>query len=590
MCGIFGVFSKSPSEIKITDLKKMGGTIHHRGPDDQGIFVGQFAGIGNQRLSIIDLDGGHQPFISSDGKIAVVQNGEIFNHVELALELAQRGNPCITNSDTEVLLRLYQLDGIDFVKKLNGMFAISIYDENSRSLFLIRDRVGVKPLFFHEEGNKISFASEIKAMLSISKTKPLVNFEAIHHFLTFNYVPQPMTMFDGIKHVMPGEIVTITADGMSSKKWWDLADMEPDHTKSESDWSECFLDILSDAVRLRLRSDVPFGAFLSGGVDSSSVVAFMATHLKEPVKTFCIGFDDPLYDESVFAKEASDLFKTNHLMERVKSDMLDLWPKAIFHCDQPHGDLSFLPTYAVSKLASRSVKVVLTGDGGDELFAGYDKYKNFFVDYNSEWNTPSNFHKTYFDSISLFSDSQKREMYTDIMMNKVGDLNSFSLVKPYFERVAHQDPLNQALYIDMQFLLPGNNLVKPDRMGMAASIEARTPFLDYRMMEMAFKIPGFLKLKNNETKYIYKKSVENLIGHRLTYRSKQMFTVPVGNWFKKERYKFAKENLLGLSKYQLFSESYLCHLLKMHVEGASNNTRELRALISLNLWFEYYSS
>ncbi len=590
MCGIFGIFSKSPSEIKISDLNAMGRSIQHRGPDDQGVFVGEFASIGNQRLSIIDLDGGHQPFISSDGKIALVQNGEIFNHVELALDLAKRGNPCITNSDTEVLLRLYQLDGIDFVKKLNGMFSIAIYDENSKSLFLIRDRIGVKPLFFHQDGNKISFASEIKALLSISKTKPSVNFEAIHHFLTFNYVPQPITMFDGIKHVMPGEIVTINADGMSCRKWWDLSDIQPDNSKSESEWSEIFLETLSDAVRLRLRSDVPFGAFLSGGVDSTSVVSFMAKHLKEPVKTFCIGFNDPLYDESAFAQQASDLFKTTHLMERVESDMLDLWPKAIFHCDQPHGDLSFLPTYAVSKLSSQSVKVVLTGDGGDELFAGYDKYKNFFTDYNSEWTPPPNFLTTYFDSISLFSHSQKNEMYSDVMMNRVGDLSSFSLVKPYFERVAHQDSLNQALYIDMQFLLPGNNLVKPDRMGMAASIEARTPFLDYRMMELAFKIPGFLKLKNNETKYIYKKSVENLIGRQLTYRNKQMFTVPVGNWFKKERYAFAKENIFGLMKYQLFSESYLCNLLKAHVEGISNNTRELRALISLNLWFEYYSS
>ncbi|MBB4821358.1 asparagine synthase (glutamine-hydrolyzing) [Pseudomonas alcaligenes] len=558
----------------------MGMAIQHRGPDDQGIFSAPGLALGNQRLSIIDLAGGHQPFVSDDGQIVVVQNGEIFNHVELAVDLAQTGYPCRTHSDTEVLLRLYEREGISFVSKLNGMFAIAIYDAREQSVYLVRDRIGVKPLYVHDDGLQLTFGSEIKSLLRAGMPRPAMNEEALHHYLTFNYVPVPLTLYQGVHHLMPGHVMKITRAGSSVSRWWDLASVEPVHGRSEADWIEEFNYILDDAVRLRLRSDVPFGAFLSGGVDSSTVVGLMARHMSEPVKTFCIGFDDPRYDESIFAQEAASRFGTQHIMERVAPDMLELWPMATYHCDQPHGDVSFLPTYRVSALAAKHVKVVLTGDGGDELFAGYDKHKDFFSNPDIGALTDSEFQRRYFDSISLFTDHGKSALYKPDMAARLRGIESFDIAAPYFQAVSHQDRINQALFLDMQLLLSGNNLVKPDRMGMAVSLEARTPFLDYRMMEFAFRMPGKLKLKEGVTKYIYKKAVAPLIGEHLAYRKKQMFTVPVGEWFKTTKKEYCLSNLPKDS----FSNDELNTICEEHFSSKRNRTRELRALIALKHW------
>ena len=580
MCGIFGYFHRGVRSLSPEKLSAMGMAIQHRGPDDQGIFSAPGLALGNQRLSIIDLAGGHQPFVSDDGQIVVVQNGEIFNHVELAVDLAQTGYPCRTHSDTEVLLRLYEREGISFVSKLNGMFAIAIYDAREQSVYLVRDRIGVKPLYVHDDGLQLTFGSEIKSLLRAGMPRPAMNEEALHHYLTFNYVPAPLTLYQGVHHLMPGHVMKITRAGSSVSRWWDLASVEPVHGRSEADWIEEFNYILDDAVRLRFRSDVPFGAFLSGGVDSSTVVGLMARHMSEPVKTFCIGFDDPRYDESIFAQEAASRFGTQHIMERVAPDMLELWPMATYHCDQPHGDVSFLPTYRVSALAAKHVKVVLTGDGGDELFAGYDKHKDFFSNPDIGALTDSEFQRRYFDSISLFTDHGKFALYKPDMAARLRGIESFDIAAPYFQAVSHQDRINQALFLDMQLLLSGNNLVKPDRMGMAVSLEARTPFLDYRMMEFAFRMPGELKLKDGVTKYIYKKAVAPLIGEHLAYRKKQMFTVPVGEWFKTTKKEYCLSNLPKDS----FSNDELNTICEEHFSSKRNRTRELRALIALKHW------
>ncbi|MGA6104153.1 asparagine synthase (glutamine-hydrolyzing) [Pseudomonas solani] len=580
MCGIFGYFHRGVRSLSPEKLSAMGMAIQHRGPDDQGIFSAPGLALGNQRLSIIDLAGGHQPFVSDDGQIVVVQNGEIFNHVELAVDLARTGYPCRTHSDTEVLLRLYEREGISFVSKLNGMFAIAIYDAREQSVYLVRDRIGVKPLYVHDDGLQLTFGSEIKSLLRAGMPHPAMNEEALHHYLTFNYVPAPLTLYQGVHHLMPGHVMKITRAGSSVSRWWDLASVEPVHGRSEADWIEEFNYILDDAVRLRLRSDVPFGAFLSGGVDSSTVVGLMARHMSEPVKTFCIGFDDPRYDESIFAQEAASRFGTQHIMERVAPDMLELWPMATYHCDQPHGDVSFLPTYRVSALAAKHVKVVLTGDGGDELFAGYDKHKDFFSNPDIGALTDSEFQRRYFDSISLFTDHGKSALYKPDMAARLRGIESFDIAAPYFQAVSHQDRINQALFLDMQLLLSGNNLVKPDRMGMAVSLEARTPFLDYRMMEFAFRMPGELKLKDGVTKYIYKKAVAPLIGEHLAYRKKQMFTVPVGEWFKTTKKEYCLSNLPKDS----FSNDELNTICEEHFSSKRNRTRELRALIALKHW------
>lgn len=587
MCGIFGYYHRGGATLEPATLAAMGNAIRHRGPDDQGVFVAPGVALGNQRLSIIDVKGGHQPFVSDDGQIVVVQNGEIFNHVELAEDLARAGHHCRTHSDTEVLLRLYEAEGIGFIPKLNGMFAIAIYDARVQTLYLVRDRIGVKPLYIHDDGRQLTFGSEIKAILRAGTPAPAIDREALHHYLSFNYVPAPHTLYQGVHHLMPGHVMKINRAATMTTRWWNLAEVQPVHGRAESEWIEEFNAILDDAVRLRLRSDVPFGAFLSGGVDSSTIVGLMARHVDQPLKTYCIGFHDPRYDESTFALEASERFGTRHVMERVEADMLSLWPLATYHCDQPHGDISFLPTYRVAELAVRDVKVVLTGDGGDELFAGYDKYKKFFARPDLARMDDEQFQRAYFDSISLFDGAAKRGLYAPAMANGVGRVDSFEVARPWFDAVPHQDRINQALFLDMQLLLSGNNLVKPDRMGMAVSLEARTPFLDYRMMEFAFRMPGELKLRDGETKYLYKKAVVPLIGERLAYRRKQMFTVPVGDWFRSEKADYCAQRLAKLQDLNgLLDVAVAQRLLVEHVDGTRNHTREIRALVALTHWVD----
>lgn len=587
MCGIFGYYHRDGCSLEADVLAAMGDAIRHRGPDDRGVHAINGMAIGNQRLSIIDLKGGHQPFVSDDGQIAVVQNGEIFNHVELAQELARAGRPCRTHSDTEVLLRLYESEGIGFLHKLNGMFAFAIIDKRQQALYIVRDRIGVKPLFIHDDGRQLTFASEIKSILKAGMPRPAMDREALHHYLSFNYVPAPYTIYQGIRHLMPGHAMKVTRDGLETWRWWNLADVQPIHGRSEASWIEEFNAILDDAVRLRLRSDVPFGAFLSGGVDSSTIVGLMARHMTEPVKTFCIGFHDPRYDEATFAQVAAERFGTNHTMERAESDMLGLWPMATYHCDQPHGDISFLPTYRVSELAVRDVKVVLTGDGGDELFAGYDKYQSFFARPGIDALDDDTFRRSYFDSISLFDAVGKCSLYGSGMLENIGQQDTYEVARPWFDAVPHQDRINQVLFLDMQLLLSGNNLVKPDRMGMAVSLEARTPFLDWRMMEFAFRMPGELKLHGGETKYLYKKAVAGLISNELAYRKKQMFTVPVGEWFRREKAEYCIQRLARLQSLPgLFDVEKAERLLIAHVEGKCNYTRELRALVALTHWID----
>lgn len=580
MCGIFGYTSSDGFTLEASALQRMGDVISHRGPDDRGVASDRGWAVGNMRLSVIDLENGHQPFVSEDGLVSVVQNGEIFNYIELTKELNTLGIQCKTHSDTEVILRLYLHYGIEFVSRLNGMFAIAIRDERLKATFLVRDRIGVKPLYVGRTKNTLVFGSEIKTILQSGLFDVRPNMQALGHYLRFNYVPQPITLFSGIEHVKPGTWIRITAEGVHTNTWWNLHDIQPDPKLTEADCIEEFNAILDDAVKIRMRCDVAFGAFLSGGVDSSTVVGLMARHSSQAIKTFCIGFEDPKFDESPFAQAASKRFGTEHYCEIVDPNMLDLWPMATWHCDQPHGDVSFLPTYKVSELAAKHTKVVLTGDGGDELFAGYDKHKSFFERANVHQLTDQQFQQQYFDSISLFTEAQKSELIKGSALGSdVEDSHTWS--RSIYRGMQHQDRINQALLFDMHYLLSGNNLVKPDRMGMAKSIEARTPFLDYRMMEFAFRVPGHLKLKGGETKYIYKKAVEPLIGRELAYRKKQMFTVPVGEWFKGDLQQYCQQHISGL---QTLNADIGLQYLNRHVSGASNHTRELRALIAVAHW------
>jgi asparagine synthase (glutamine-hydrolysing) len=590
MCGIFGYWDRDRRPLEAAVLQAMSQRLVHRGPDDEGVFHNAQRGValGNRRLSVIDIAGGHQPFVSADRRVTVVQNGEIFNYIELAEELRREGVQLETSSDTEVILRLYEREGIGFVSKLNGMFAIAIDDAREDAVYLIRDRIGVKPLYVADDGRRLLFASEIKALAAAGATDggpAAIDLEALHHFLSFNYVPPPWTIWKRVRHVMPGTWVKFTRSGAETRRWWDLSQQREQDYRFE-DWAEEFMAILDDATRIRLRADVPWGAFLSGGVDSSTIVGLMARHVDRPVKTFCIGFEDPRYDESAYAQEAARRFGCEHTNEIAELDMLDRWPHVLWHLDQPHGDASFMPTLRVSELAARHVKVVLTGDGGDELFAGYDKYSDFFARPEAATSSAADFQRSYFDSISLFTPAAKQALYRPATAAALAGIDSFDVVaRPWFDQAQHFDRLNQALYLDMQLLLSGNNLVKPDRMGMAVSIEARTPFLDWRMMELAFRSRGRTKLDGGDKKHWYKKAVVPLIGADLAYRKKQMFTVPVGEWFRSSSHAWLRSTLENSALLQQHFEPSAVHaMLEQHRSGAANFTRELRALAAVALW------
>lgn len=589
MCGIFGYWDRQRRALHDDALRGMAQALVHRGPDDEGIHHRPARGVavGNRRLSIIDLGGGHQPFVSDDGQIAVVQNGEIFNHVELAAELRAQGVRLDTHSDTEVILRLYEREGIACLRRLNGMFAIAIDDAREDALYLARDRIGVKPLFVHDDGQRVLFASEPKALWPAMARRPGMDHEAIHHYLSFNYVPAPWTAHEGVRHLMPGTWQRHTRGAaVHTERWWRLADQHEQDHRFEA-WAEEFLALLDDATRIRLRADVPFGAFLSGGVDSSTIVGLMARHVSEPVRTFCIGFEDPRYDESSFAAQAAQRFGCAHTTEVVELNMLARWPQVLRQLDQPHGDASFLPTLRVSELAAKQVKVVLTGDGGDELFAGYDKYAQFFANPEVASLAQGDFERRYFDSISLFTPAAKAALYRPGVRARFAGLDSFATAAaPWFEEARHFDRVNQALYLDMQLLLCGNNLVKPDRMGMAVSLEARTPFLDWRMMAFAFRSRGVTKLSaGGDQKHWFKRAVAPLIGEDLAHRRKQMFTVPVGDWFRRELQGWLRQTLQDSEVIaELFEPAVISDMLDRHGDGSANFTRELRALAALALW------
>lgn len=587
MCGVFGYYNIHGKSIPHKKIVSMGHAIKHRGPDGQGIYHdNQLAvALGNQRLAIIDVDNGQQPFISDDNNIVVVQNGAIFNYIELTELLEEAGFPCKTRCDTEVILRLYEMEGISCLQRLNGMFAIAIFDKNTKSLYLARDRVGEKPFYYFADNQNIFFASEIKSIIPFLPQVD-IEFKALEQYLTLNYVPMPLTMFKGVKHVKPGHFIKFSEQGFEEFCWWDLSKIRVKE-KSEADWVSELNETLEDAVRLRLRSDVDFGAFLSGGVDSSSVVGFMAKHVEKPIRTYSIGFDDPKYDESPYAEEAAVRFNTKHVTKKVKSNLLSLWPMATYHSDQPHGDVSFLPTFKVAELASKEVKMVLTGDGADELFAGYDKYKNFFESENASKLSDEEFLKKYADNISLFDDEARKKLFSQNILKEIkNDSVCESIITPLLKNVFHMDRINQALYIDTVLLLSGNNLVKPDRMGMAVSIENRAPFLDFRLIELAFSMPGDLKLRDGETKYIYKKAVKDLIGENLTYRKKQMFTVPVGEWFKSELFDDCMDLLVSdrARARGYFNYDYIESMIYKHAANEKNYTREIRALIAFEYW------
>ncbi len=591
MCGIFGNFNFSLSKISKIKLEKLAETIRHRGPDAVGIETDKRASIGNVRLSIIDLSSAsNQPIISKDNHIVLAQNGEIYNYIELRDELRKEGFSFETEGDTEILLKAYQAWGVNFIEKVNGMFAIAIHDRTKDILILYRDRLGVKPLYYwgEPENGEFWFASEIKALLRTGLSAS-PNLDSIAQYLALNYIPQPETAFEGIKQLPPGHRALISAKGIEIKPFWDLSKIRPDNNMDRSEGISHILKLLDDSTRIRMRSDAPFGAFLSGGLDSSAVVGFMSLYKPEPIRTYSVGFMNPDFDESQYAKQVSHRFGTQHKIQIMDQDIETLWPHFIWHADQPHGDVSFIPTGVLAKMASQDVKMVLTGDGGDELFAGYEKYLNFFSGLNLE-KLNHKWEDEFVRSCGLLHYDEPLLLLKGRLREAFLDSDPYRALSGQIRKIDNQDPINKVLFAETTTLLPGNNLIKPDRMAMANSLEVRSPFLDYRLAEFAFKIPGKYKLEGGKTKAILKTAVEPLLGKSITYRKKQMFTVPVGDWFRQKLGSFCREIMLDgrLADREIINEKFIKNMIGNHISGEKNYTRQIRALVSLEIWFRLF--
>lgn len=589
MCGIFGTHQPAGLASATGDAMadQMGDALVHRGPDAMGHWTGDGVMIGNCRLSIIDLShASDQPLYSESGDVVVVQNGEIYNYVELRRELQARGVRFHTAGDTEVLLEAYRYWGPDFVTRLNGMFAIAVHDRREGTLHLYRDRLGVKPLYIAEGSDgAISFASEIKALLAAGHpVSP--DLDALAQLMALNYIPAPATIFHGIRHLPPGHHLRISRGGARElRSYWTLADVEVDTSMTRADAKAELLSLLDDATRIRMRSDAPYGAFLSGGLDSSSVVGFMSLYRPVGLRTYSIGFADARFDETPFALAAARRFGTLHVAQEMQPNQVSLWPRAVWHCDQPHGDVSFMPTDQVSALAARDVKMVLTGDGGDELWAGYTKYLDVFPGGRTD-QLAADWRRGFVVGSGLLSQDEAPALLRGELLDAFRSADPYRALLAPMEQASHQDPINQVLMAETLTLLPGNNLVKPDRMAMANSLEIRSPFLDYRMAEFAFRVPGEYKLEGGETKAIYKEAVRPLLGSELTYRKKQMFTVPVGEWFRGPLGDYCSGLVLSerAAERGYFDQAFVAQMLDHHRSGDRDYTRQLRALVAVELW------
>ncbi|MDY0181590.1 asparagine synthase (glutamine-hydrolyzing) [Aliarcobacter skirrowii] len=582
MCGIAGFVNKNNlnQDKYINNIIE---SIKHRGPDEFGVFNENGVCLLNTRLSIIDVAHGHQPFVSDDKNIYVVQNGEIYNYIEVQNELKTLGVRFDTNSDTEVILRAYEKFGIKCFEKFNGMFAIAIFDKIKNKLILARDRLGVKPLYIYQKDNELHFSSEIKSFLTYEYFDKEIDNQSIHNYLKFNYIPIPNTIYKFVKHIEPAHYYEIDCDTLQIKKtkYWEIKNLPEIKNISEEEVFEKIDEILTDAIKIRLRSDVGIGAFLSGGLDSSLVCAMTKNKFDISLDTYSIGFKEKRFDESEWAKKVASLCDLKNKVHIVESDIIDLWNTTTWHNDQPHGDISFIPTYIISKFASKDYKLVFTGDGGDEAFAGYTKYFSIF----------NNSLDDYFDSISLIkNDKDFDSLYTESFRKDVDYRVPKNIFNDVISEVSLKDDVNKILHFDTRQLLPGNNLVKPDKMAMANSLETRSPMLDYRLFEYMQNLHGSFKLRDNETKYILKKFALKYLPKDIVYRDKQMFTVPVGEWFKTHLKEYISNIIKSdsLKNRNIFDVKYLYDILQKHINNEKDYTRELRAIVNLEIWFREF--
>jgi asparagine synthase (glutamine-hydrolysing) len=630
MCGIYGTlnFDESASS-DVALLHRMGRAILHRGPDDEGYLVSGELAMGMRRLSIIDLSGGHQPIPNEDETIWVICNGEIYNFKGLRDALEQRGHRFRTKSDTEVLVHLYEEDGPEFVNRLRGMFAIALWDSRRRRLVLARDRLGKKPLYVRREPRRLLFASEIKSILEDPSVPRRIDPMALEEYLALGYVPAPSTLFEGIEKILPGYVWTIEQETVRDQSYWDLSFASAEEA-SEEEWAERIREKLLESVKIRLVSDVPLGAFLSGGIDSSALVAAMSRCTDQPVKTYSIGFEgeDSYYNELPFAGIVASAFGTHHHEIMVRPKVAELMPQLVWHLDEPIADSAFVTTFLVSQLARKSVTVILSGVGGDELFGGYRRYLGdsllryyaklpSFVqsgiipavlrwlpqDRRSGWKNNVRYASAFVNSLHLdplerylsyvevFPAGMRRQLLAFASPSKVnGHVDGTMALSRHFAAATGADGLHQIMYADIKTSLTDDLLALTDKMSMAASIECRAPFMDHELVELAARMPSSLKVRGLTMKYVLKKALEPWLPKSILHRRKRGFGAPVGGWLRRELDSLVQETLSPgqIRKRGLLNPVTVQQILASHRSQEKDYTDGLLALITLELWCQAF--
>jgi len=619
MCGIAGIFDiEGKREINEALLHDMNESQFHRGPDEGGLHIEPGLGLAHRRLSIIDISTGQQPMFNQDRSVAIVFNGEIYNFKEIRKELEKLGYVFSTNSDTEVIIHSWVAWGEKCVDRLRGMFAFAIWDRSQGTLFLARDRLGIKPLFYTLlPSGLLLFGSELKALTVHPETPRGLDHFAMEDYFALGYIPEPRTAYRGVFKLPPAHTLTLRSTSRlpAPQCYWDV-EFKAVEGLDRSDIERELIERLKEAVDIRMVAEVPLGAFLSGGVDSSAVVALMAQLQDDPVNTCAIGFNEKEFDESEYAKLVADKFNTNHFMQTVDSDDFDLIDKLATLYDEPFADSSAMPTYRVCQLAKQRVTVALSGDGGDETFAGYRRYKWHMNEEKlrglfpfgvrkplfgalgnaypkADW-APKIFRaKTtfqalarnsiegYFHNFSILTDGLRQSLYSDEFKREIADYNAVEVFKKHAANAPTDDPLSLVQYLDMKTYLVGDILTKVDRASMAHSLEVRVPILDHKFIEWSASVPANLKLRGQEGKYIFKKALEPMLPDSILYRSKKGFAVPLATWFRTGLKDRVKKSLLGevMADSGIVNMDFIAQLVEQHQNGSRDHSAAIWSLL-----------
>lgn len=624
MCGIVGIVRNDRAEVDQALVGRMCAAIKHRGPDDDGFYFNRAVGLGMRRLAIIDLKSGQQPIHNQDRTAWIVFNGEIYNYRELRDKLEKLGHTFYTNSDTEAIVHAYDQFGADCPNHLRGMFAFAIWDERTQELFLARDRVGKKPLLYAQVNSQLVFGSEFSALLQHPDIGKDIDYEAIHHYLSFMCVPAPLTAYQAIRKLEPGHSLRYRQGDLRIERYW-----QPDFSAkldiSEDEAGERTVAILRDAVKVRLMSEVPLGAFLSGGIDSSAVVALMAEESSTPVKTFSIGFEEQDFSELQHARRVAEHVGADHHEFIVRPDALEVLPILVEHYGEPYADSSAIPTYYVARETRKHVTVALNGDGGDESFAGYERYaamrlaeryhripavlRESVVRQAIELLPSSETKRSrirdvkrfiqaaslpkverYLRWVSVFDNEAKQDLYTEDFARETQGHSGATMLDPWFARANGSGIVDAALLTDIMTYLPNDLLVKVDIATMANSLEARSPFLDHHVIEFAASLPEKYKLRGLTTKYLLKRMLRKLLPAENLDRRKMGFGVPIGHWFRGQLQPFLRETLLAEASLQrgLFRPETIKRLVELHTRGERDYSHQLWTLLMLELWFQRF--